>query len=53
MDEASGSGWMRLSSDDTAEGVIAIHRGDRSRFAARRVPPPPDDASGKKPRRRR
>ena len=41
MDPASGSGWMRLETEDTAVGRIAIHRGDHSRFTARRVPPRP------------
>lgn len=39
MDPASGSGWMRLAAEDTAVGLIAIHRADRSRFSARRVRP--------------
>ena len=39
MDPASGSGWMRLESVDAAIGVLAIHRGDRSRFTARRARP--------------
>lgn len=39
MDPASGSGWMRLEAEDVAVGRIAIHRGDHSRFTARRVQP--------------
>jgi hypothetical protein len=62
MDPASGSGWMRLETEDTAAGRIAIHRGDHSRFTARRVGPRPaaggrtarpDDAGGQPKRRRR
>ena len=37
MDPASGSGWMRLRGDDEVIGLIRIHRGDRSRFRARRA----------------
>jgi hypothetical protein len=37
MDEASGSGWLQLSSKDQADGLIKMHRGDRSTFKARRV----------------
>jgi hypothetical protein len=46
MDPASGSGWMRLETADAAVGLLAIHRGDRSRFTARRVRPRP--ASGRR-----
>jgi hypothetical protein len=37
MDEASGSGWLQLSSKDQAEGLIKFHGGDRSTFKARRA----------------
>jgi len=37
MDAASGSGWMRLRSAEEVIGSIRIHRGDHSRFRARRV----------------
>jgi hypothetical protein len=37
MDEASGSGWLQLSSKDQAEGLIKLHSGDRSTFQVRRV----------------
>jgi hypothetical protein len=37
MDEASGSGWLQLSSKDQADGLIKFHGGDRSTFKARRV----------------
>lgn len=37
MDEASGSGWLRPRSDDELLGRITFHRGDRSRFKARRA----------------
>ena len=46
MDPASGSGWMRLEAEDTAVGLLAIHRGDRSRFSARRVRPRPASGRG-------
>jgi hypothetical protein len=46
MDPASGSGWMRLAGEDTAVGLIAIHRGDRSRFTAHRVRPDPASGGG-------
>ena len=59
MDPASGSGWMRQAGEDTAVGLIAIHRGDRSRFTAHRVRPGPASgasavrADTRGPRRRR
>jgi hypothetical protein len=37
MDEASGSGWLQLSSKDEVEGLIKFHGGDRSTFKARRA----------------
>lgn len=37
MDAASGSGWMQLSSQDEAAGLINLHLGDRSKLKARRV----------------
>jgi hypothetical protein len=37
MDEASGSGWLQLSSKDEVEGLIKFHGGDRSTFKARKV----------------
>jgi hypothetical protein len=37
MDDASGSGWLQLSSKDQADGLIKFHGGDRSTFKARRV----------------
>ena len=37
MDPMSGSGWLRLTEENQAEGMIDIHRGDRSRFQARRA----------------
>ena len=40
MDPASGSGWLRLKDENLALGMIGIHRGDRSRFRARRASPP-------------
>lgn len=40
MDPVSGSGWMRLKDENTALGMIGIHRGDRSRFRARRMSRP-------------
>jgi hypothetical protein len=35
MDEASGSGWAKLSNDGTLGGEIKIHLGDKSAFKAR------------------
>lgn len=37
LDEVSGSGWIRLTSRDEAIGLIKLHRGDRSKFRARRA----------------
>jgi hypothetical protein len=37
MDEASGSGWLQLSSKDEVEGVIKFHGGDRSTFKAHKA----------------
>jgi hypothetical protein len=37
MDEASGSGWLHLSSKDEVEGLIKFHGGDRSTFKARKA----------------
>jgi hypothetical protein len=37
MDEASGSGWLQLSSKDEVEGLIELHGGDRSTFKARKA----------------
>jgi hypothetical protein len=37
MDEASGSGWLQLSSKDEVEGLIKFHGGDRSTFKARKA----------------
>ncbi len=37
MDEANGSGWLKLSNKDQANGLIKFHGGDRSTFKARRV----------------
>ena len=37
MDPVSGSGWLRPIGDGEAEGLIKIHRGDRSRFRAQRA----------------
>jgi hypothetical protein len=37
MDPASGSGWMQLVAEGEVEGLIKIHRGDRSTFKARKV----------------
>lgn len=34
MDEASGNGWLQLSSKNQAEGLIKMHGGDRSTFKA-------------------
>ncbi len=38
MDPASGSGWLRLTNESEAHGVIRIHMGDRSTFTATRAP---------------
>jgi hypothetical protein len=37
MDEASGSGWLQLSSKNEVEGLIKFHGGDRSTFKARKA----------------
>jgi hypothetical protein len=37
MDEANGSGWIRLVSTDEIEGLINFHLGDRSMFKAKRA----------------
>ena len=37
MDDANGSGWLRLIGSDEVEGTIAFHRGDRSLFKAKKV----------------
>ena len=37
MDEANGSGWLRLVSMDEIEGLINFHLGDRSLFKAKRA----------------
>ncbi|MEF8816421.1 MAG: hypothetical protein V5A58_06515 [Salinibacter sp.] len=37
MDPASGGGWLRLAEENQAQGMITFHRGDRSRFQARRA----------------
>ena len=37
MDEASGSGWLELSSADEVEGMFNLHYGDRSTFKARKA----------------
>ena len=37
MDEANGSGWLRLVSTDEIEGLINFHLGDRSMFKAKRA----------------
>ena len=37
MDEASGSGWMQLVSEDEVEGFIKLHWGDSSIFKAKKA----------------
>jgi hypothetical protein len=37
MDEASGSGWLQLSSKNEVEGLFKMHGGDRSTFKARKA----------------
>jgi hypothetical protein len=37
MDEASGSGWLQLSSNEEVEGLIKFHGGDRFTFKARKA----------------
>ena len=34
MDEAYGSGWIRLIDEDKIEGMINFHHGDKSLFQA-------------------
>lgn len=34
MDEANGSGWIRLINEDKIEGMINFHHGDKSLFQA-------------------
>lgn len=36
-DDASGSGWFRMSGADEIEGEIKIHNGDTSGFKAKRA----------------
>lgn len=36
-DEASGDGWMKVSNDETAEGEIRLHGGDKSMFWAKKA----------------
>ncbi len=40
LDPASGRGWARVNPDDTLQGVIHFHGGDRSGFTAERAGPP-------------
>jgi hypothetical protein len=37
MDEASGSGWIKLINDHEIEGMINFYQGDRSGFKAKKV----------------
>ncbi|MEB3188934.1 MAG: hypothetical protein VKL42_01150 [Snowella sp.] len=37
MDEASGSGWIKLGKNQELEGFIRFHSGDDSHFNARRA----------------
>jgi len=37
MDEANGSGWLRLISSDEVEGMINLHFGDQSLFKAKKA----------------
>lgn len=37
MDPASGSGWLQLTGEDEAEGLIKLHLGDCSLFKAKKV----------------
>ncbi|MFH1065941.1 MAG: hypothetical protein V1734_05545 [Nanoarchaeota archaeon] len=37
FEEASGSGWMKITGENKAEGEIRIHKGDSSGFKARRM----------------
>lgn len=36
MHPVSGGGWLRPTGDGEAEGMIKIHRGDRSKFEAQK-----------------
>ncbi len=36
-DKASGSGWIQLRDDDTLDGEIKFHGGDRSSLVATRI----------------
>lgn len=35
-DNTSGDGWMKVKEDDTAEGEIRFHGGDKSQFWAKK-----------------
>lgn len=37
MDPASGSGWIKLKNENSIEGRIKFHRGDSSKFLAKRA----------------
>ena len=37
MDPVTGSGWMKLKSEDEVVGLIKLHLEDRSGFSARRA----------------
>jgi hypothetical protein len=37
MDEAMGSGWIKLISEDEIEGMINFHQGDHSGFKAKKA----------------
>lgn len=37
LDPVSGSGWLRIAGDDSAEGNVKIHAGDRSGFTVEKV----------------
>jgi hypothetical protein len=37
MDDAAGSGWLKLKDQNTLEGKIKFHQGDSSLFLARRA----------------
>jgi uncharacterized protein YndB with AHSA1/START domain len=36
-DEVAGSGWLQLRDDDTLDGEIKFHEGDRSSLVATRI----------------
>jgi len=36
-DPASGSGWIRMNGEDEIEGEFRIHRGDNSKFRAKKA----------------